>query len=50
MQPNNPYKKMENCSLVVSVATSQLEFNITNIGGKDIFEGNKKLILGNVLP
>ena len=45
MTPNNPYKKLENCSYVVVVATNQLAFQITNIGGKDIFEGNKKLIL-----
>lgn len=38
-------KKLENCNYVVEVA-KKLEFSVVGIGGKDIFDVNKKLILG----
>ena len=40
-------KKLENCNYVVKVA-DELKFSVVGIGGQDIIEGNKKLILGIV--
>jgi plastin-1 len=44
---NLPFKKIENCQYAIKLA-QQLKFSIVAIGGKDIFEGNKKLILAIV--
>lgn len=38
-------KKLENCNYVIEVAKT-LEFSLVGIGGKDILDMNKKLILG----
>lgn len=38
-------KKLENCNYVIEVA-KKLEFSMVGIGGKDILDVNKKLILG----
>lgn len=38
-------KKLENCNYVIEVA-KKLEFSVVGIGGKDILDVNKKLILG----
>eukprot|EP01119_Soliformovum_irregulare_P011979 TRINITY_DN3073_c0_g2_i6.p1 TRINITY_DN3073_c0_g2~~TRINITY_DN3073_c0_g2_i6.p1 ORF type:complete len:515 (-),score=199.20 TRINITY_DN3073_c0_g2_i6:32-1345(-) len=43
-QTTNAFKKMENCSNAIEVGKS-LDFSLVGIGGKDIFEGNQKLIL-----
>lgn len=40
----NKFKKVENCNYCV-VLGKKLKFSLVNIGGADIFEGNKKLIL-----
>ncbi|KAJ0390013.1 hypothetical protein P43SY_010467 [Pythium insidiosum] len=40
----NKFKQVENCNYCV-VLGKQLKFSLVNIGGADIFEGNKKLIL-----
>ena len=40
-------KKLENCNYVVTVA-EELKLSVVGIGGQDIYEGNKKLILGLV--
>ena len=40
-------KKLENCNYVVSVA-NELKLSVVGLGGQDIYEGNKKLILGLV--
>eukprot|EP01117_Protostelium_nocturnum_P006127 TRINITY_DN2208_c0_g1_i1.p1 TRINITY_DN2208_c0_g1~~TRINITY_DN2208_c0_g1_i1.p1 ORF type:complete len:1636 (-),score=603.17 TRINITY_DN2208_c0_g1_i1:715-5622(-) len=43
--PLNAYQKIENCGYAVEVGTA-LKFSMINIGGKDIYEGNKKLTMG----
>ncbi|XP_028399055.1 plastin-2-like isoform X2 [Dendronephthya gigantea] len=40
-------KKLENCNYVVTVA-DELKLSVVGIGGQDIYEGSKKLILGLV--
>jgi plastin-1 len=47
MNPNNPYKMLENCnkSLVVG---KKMNFSLVSIDGKDLFDGNRKLILAFV--
>jgi len=47
MKPSNAYKKIENCEYVIHLA-KWLKISTVAIGGKDIFEGNKKLILAIV--
>ncbi|OQS06921.1 fimbrin [Thraustotheca clavata] len=42
--PANKFKKVENCNYCV-VLGKQLKFSLVNIGGVDIAEGNKKLVL-----
>jgi plastin-1 len=44
VQPTNKFKKVENCNYCV-VLGKQLKFSLVNIGGADIAEGNKKLML-----
>eukprot|EP00026_Physarum_polycephalum_P000321 Phypoly_transcript_00321.p2 GENE.Phypoly_transcript_00321~~Phypoly_transcript_00321.p2 ORF type:complete len:450 (+),score=75.82 Phypoly_transcript_00321:1416-2765(+) len=45
INPNNAYKKVENCNLGLKICVSKLNFSLVGIGGKDIFDGNRKLIL-----
>jgi plastin-1 len=46
-KPKNKYQALENTNYVVNLA-KQLKFSTVNIGGSDIYAGNKKLILGLV--
>ncbi|EPS65778.1 fimbrin 1, partial [Genlisea aurea] len=39
-----PFKKVENCNQVISIG-KELKFSLVNVGGNDIVQGNKKLIL-----
>ncbi|KAF2288386.1 hypothetical protein GH714_007203 [Hevea brasiliensis] len=39
-----PFRKVENCNQVIKIG-SQLKFSLVNVGGNDIVQGNKKLIL-----
>ncbi|KAH7544458.1 hypothetical protein JRO89_XS15G0169700 [Xanthoceras sorbifolium] len=43
-----PFRKVENCNQVIKIG-KQLKFSLVNVGGNDIVQGNKKLILGNAL-
>ena len=43
-KPKNRYEKMENANYVVELG-GDLNFSLTNIGGIDILDGNKKIIL-----
>jgi len=47
MKPNNKFKKVANCNYVV-VLGKQLKFSLVGIGGSDITDGNKKLLLALV--
>lgn len=47
MKPNNKFKKVGNCNYVV-VLGKQLKFSLVGIGGSDIVDGNKKLLLALV--
>eukprot|EP00762_Andalucia_godoyi_P008019 ANDGO_03484.mRNA.1 Fimbrin len=47
MTCKNKFKKVENCNYVV-VLGKQLKFSMVNIGGTDVVDGNKKLVLGLV--
>eukprot|EP00250_Pteridium_aquilinum_P024036 c2820_g1_i1 orf=218-2161(-) len=38
------FRKVENCNQVISIAT-KLKLSVVNIGGNDIVQGNRKLIL-----
>ena len=40
-----PFRKVENCNQVVIIG-KQLKFSLVNVAGKDIVQGNRKLILG----
>lgn len=42
-----PFRKVENCNQVVKIGR-QLKFSVVNLGGNDIVQGNKKLIVGNL--
>lgn len=46
--PNNKFKKISNCNYAVNLAKNPFNFSMVNIGGGDINDGNKKLILGIV--
>ncbi|XWS09729.1 hypothetical protein CRYUN_Cryun39dG0014300 [Craigia yunnanensis] len=39
-----PFRKVENCNQVVKIG-KQLKFSVVNLGGNDIVQGNKKLIV-----
>ncbi|XP_010252649.1 PREDICTED: fimbrin-4 [Nelumbo nucifera] len=39
-----PFRKVENCNQVVRIG-KELKFSLVNLGGNDIVQGNKKLIL-----
>lgn len=43
-----PFRKVENCNQVIRIG-KQLKFSLVNVGGNDVVQGNKKLILGEVL-
>lgn len=45
--PNNKFKKVGNCNYVV-VLGKQLKFSLVGIGGADIVDGNRKLVLALV--
>ena len=45
MTPKNKFKRVENCNYAVTLA-KQMKFSMVNIGGLDICDKNKKLILG----
>ena len=42
--PKSKFKKVENCNYAV-VLGKQMQFSLVNVGGVDICDGNKKLIL-----
>jgi len=46
-QPNNKFKKVSNCNYAVVIG-KQLKFSLVGIGGSDIVDGNKKLLLALV--
>jgi len=49
MQPNNKYKKCSNNNYAVDLGkTKEMHLSLVGIGGSDIVDGNKKLILGYV--
>ena len=45
MNPKNKFKRVENCNYAVTLG-KQMKFSMVNIGGLDIVDKNKKLILG----
>lgn len=45
MKPTSIYKKVENCNYCVQVARDDFKFSMVNIGGTDICNANKKLVL-----
>ncbi|KAL9656160.1 hypothetical protein ABK040_007778 [Willaertia magna] len=45
--PKNRYHKVENCNYCVDLA-NQFKFSTVNVGGLDICDGNKKIILGMI--
>jgi len=47
LNANNKFKKVANCNYVV-VLGKQLKFSLVGIGGSDITDGNKKLLLALV--
>lgn len=40
-----PFRKVENCNQVIRIG-KLMKFSLVNVGGNDIVQGNKKLILG----
>jgi plastin-1 len=44
-KPKNSFQKIENCEYCKDVAAN-LKFSVVGIGGIDIHQGNRKLILG----
>jgi len=47
INPNNPYKMLENCNASLSLG-KKLNFSLVGIAGKDLFDGNRKLTLAFV--
>jgi len=47
MKPNNKFKKLTNCNVAVDTG-KKMHFSLVGIGGNDIHDGNKKLILALV--
>lgn len=43
-----PFRKLENCNQVVKIG-KQLKFSLVNLAGNDIVQGNKKLIVGELI-
>lgn len=48
MKPNNKFKKVANCNYAVEVGREGMQFSLVGIGGPDIVDGNKKLVLAIV--
>jgi len=47
LKPKNKYQAIENTNYCVDLA-KQLNFNTVNVGGVDIYDKNKKIVLGTV--
>jgi plastin-1 len=47
MKPNNKFKKLTNCNVAVDTG-KKMHFSLVGIGGNDIHDGNKKLVLALV--
>ncbi|KAL0476671.1 hypothetical protein AKO1_006137 [Acrasis kona] len=47
LNPKNKYQSIENTNYCVDLA-KEMKFNTVNVGGVDIYDGNKKIILGTV--
>jgi len=47
MKPNNKFKKLTNCNVAVDTG-KKMHFSLVGIGGNDVHDGNKKLILALV--
>ena len=47
MKPTNKFKKVSNCNYAVVIG-KQIKFSLVGIGGSDIVDGNKKLLLALV--
>ena len=45
MKSQGLYSRLENCQLAVKIATQALRINLVGIGGADIANGNRMLIL-----
>ena len=45
MRPSNKFKSVTNCNYAVQLCNDSLRFNLVNIAGNDIYDGNKKLVL-----
>ena len=48
MKPTNKFKKLANTKMCVDVCKEGLKFNMVNIGGVDIHDGQKKLVLATM--
>lgn len=48
LNPNNKFKKLANTSMCVEICKSKLKFNMVNIGGVDIHNGERKLVLATM--
>lgn len=46
LQPSNSFKMIENGQYFLDLGREKLRFLIVGISGKDIYDGNRKLILG----
>lgn len=47
MKPDNQFKKVQNANYAIETG-KKLGFSLVGVGGKDIIDGNKKLILALV--
>jgi len=47
INPKNRFKKVENCNYCVVLA-KQMRFSVVNVGGVDLMDGNRNLILGMI--
>ena len=45
LRPSNKFKSVTNCNYAVQLCNDALRFNLVNIAGNDIHDGNKKLVL-----
>ena len=43
-----PFRKLENCNQVINIG-KDLKFSMVNLAGNDIVQGNKKLIVGELI-
>lgn len=46
--PNNKFKKLANTKMCVDICKEKYKFNMVNIGGVDIHNGEKKLVLATM--